>query len=1030
MLICHISDIHFKKDLINPVIYKTTKLAEAIGCNMVNDFQMIIVISGDIAYSGYPEEYSIALDFLIKLEEEIKSITGKEGMEFHYVMVPGNHDCILNVNNEIRKVLLENVKSKQEASNDIIEQCKIVQRNFFDFYETFIQRSDKDTALCILRELNIDNKKLLFQSFNTAWMSTIPEKQGELIFPENQLPRIESNNYDIVFSLFHHPLNWLESNNKRKFKEYIEKTSDIIITGHEHLSETVSVETDNLYENKYFSGGVLQVSEENMDSSFNIINIDLLAGTESFCEYKWNGEMYIPQKRRDAFFKRNKYIEKQEFTINDIFMSYLNEIGLNLTHTKKETLNLEDIFLYPNIKVVLSKIDKDRLLLNGQSKNYIMESKRVVIVGEEKSGKSSLGKMLYKNLFKEKIIPILIDANKFKSIEEDKIKNTINKVFCEQYDSVMLEKYKQLSKNKKAIIIDDFNKIGLNDKGQKIILQTISNMFDYVIIFSDQTFILNTITKSHTSTIDWNDYSVCEIIECGHAFRCELVQKWNQIGINEMEIIDSHTAECISVENQINTAMGKNLLPKYPVYILLILQQLESSKSANTNFSTYGYLYEALIMKDLFTIRQATDDIDMYSTFLSELAYYIFNNKPEVLDREEINKVIETYNTKYKMKLSFEDTIKKLIDVRILKEYSNRYSFKHDFAYYYFVATFIQKEFEDGEGEIYQEVKAHIIKMSNKLLIETNSNIILFLCHLSKNTMMINAIIENAKEIFNAYEPYNLGEQGKGIKELYDKIPKILLPETKPDENRKRSLNERDKRDYESLMQEEKEEKIEENEDDELNRAFEISKAFKTLQILGQIVKNYPGSLKADMKNNAITECYNLGARTINVFMSIVDNNINEIIEDLTQMYIDRIKISNADNRDARDEAKHTIFRICEMVLIGIIKKVSGSVNNDKLNETYKDILSQNQTVMFELIDLSIKLDSLKAFPEKDVITLNDKLEKNYFARSILILLVSQHFYLYECEYSVKQRICQKLGISYQKLQIEESRQLKIKKLN
>lgn len=1043
MVICHISDIHFKRNSKNPVMEKITKLSAAIVSNIINDLNLVLIISGDIVYSGDKDEYAIAIDFLRNLENEIKK--DRENIEIHYIIVPGNHDCDLkNGKNEIRDIILKEIKKDpQKASNQLIEGVLNVQNNFFRFYEEIMGNEKQEPKLYYSRELTIDNKKLLFQCFNTAWMSTIREKQGELIFLENELELVDSTKYDLVFSIFHHPLNWLESNNKRMFKEHIEKTSDLIITGHEHVSESYNIETDNTYTNKYYSGGVLQVDEGNIDSSFNIIYIDFIQKEESFTKYIWKEEMYYPERNNNkCSLKRNRYIERQEFLINEKFNDFLNDIGLNLTHSKQEDLKLEDIFIYPNIKDISKDNKSDNFILNGKSKDYIKNLKKSIIIGDEKSGKTSLSKMIYKDLFKDQIITISIDASKIKSNDIDRFSNLINNSFESQYDKSMLEKFIQLPKRKKGIIIDDFNKIGLKDKSLNKIIKYIDDMFSYVIIFSDQTFILNEITRSNENSENiLKNYSKCEILECGHSFRADLISKWNNIGINHEE---NNIIECISMEKQINTAIGKNLLPKYPVYILLILQELEQNKSINSTLSTYGYLYEALILKDLSKIRKETDSIDMYLTFLSELAYYIFKNKPEVFDKEEIEIVIDIYNKKYNMKLYLEMVVNNLIDVKLLKSESNVYSFKYDFSYYYFVALYIKNEYENGENEVKSELETHIINMCKKLMIETNSNIILFLCHLSKNNIMISEIIKNAKGIFESGEIYKLEDTGKGICELYDKIPEILLPETKPEENRKKILTIQDELEYNQSSEKnrhssekqkliEKKQETEENqnneldEEDELDKVFEISKAFKTLQILGQIMKNYPGSLKADIKYEGITECYNLGARTIGIFMNIVDSNFEEIMQDLIDVYIEKNKGRDIDNKNLKENAKNTLFRICEMVVIGIIKRVSSSVSNEKLNETYKDILNNNKNTMFELIDIAIKMDSLRNFPEREVAILSNKLKQNYFAKSILRILVSQHFYFYECDYNIKQRICEKLEISHRNIRIQETKRQKLK---
>lgn len=50
----------------------------------------------------------------------------------------------------------------------------------------------------------------------------------------------------------------------------------------------------------------------------------------------------------------------------------------------------------------------------------------------------------------------------------------------------------------------------------------------------------------------------------------------------------------------IKTILGKNFIPAVPIYILGILQSLESVKQSSENYSLHGFYYEHLINDALF----------------------------------------------------------------------------------------------------------------------------------------------------------------------------------------------------------------------------------------------------------------------------------------------------------------------------------------------------------------------------------------------------------------------------------------------
>ncbi|MBN8570984.1 MAG: hypothetical protein J0M18_15260, partial [Ignavibacteria bacterium] len=62
------------------------------------------------------------------------------------------------------------------------------------------------------------------------------------------------------------------------------------------------------------------------------------------------------------------------------------------------------------------------------------------------------------------------------------------------------------------------------------------------------------------------------------------------------------------------------------------------------------------------------------------------------------------------------------------------------------------------------------------------------------------------------------------------------------------------------------------------------------------------------------------------------------------------------------------------------------------------------------LIDIKLKLNSLN-FPEKEILNLAEELKNNYFALTLLKMLIIEHFRFYDVKLPVKQKVCDKLDI-------------------
>ena len=93
------------------------------------------MISGDIANYGTEEQYNIAYQWL----KECEIFWKKESrilQSFDYVVVPGNHDCMLSDSNPIRDLVIKEILKKDITSEDkYLDQSLDVQRPFWDFYK-------------------------------------------------------------------------------------------------------------------------------------------------------------------------------------------------------------------------------------------------------------------------------------------------------------------------------------------------------------------------------------------------------------------------------------------------------------------------------------------------------------------------------------------------------------------------------------------------------------------------------------------------------------------------------------------------------------------------------------------------------------------------------------------------------------------------------------------------------------------------------------------------------------------------------
>lgn len=301
-----LSDIHFGS-ANNPVADRALKIKDAVHGKALGADACFIAVSGDVANSGDPDEYSVARAFFSELRSALL-LSGFTRVDF--IAIPGNHDCNLRKQNETRTFLLDaldNYLSKPvdlDGSNfaSLIE----VQGDFFKF-EAELCGHDAlapEDRLHYQRIFTVDGKTFVFHCFNTAWLSRKHEVAARLFLPPEVLVDATAPDAVLSVALFHHPYNWLSPDNFRTLKLYVERQSDIVLTGHEHVGSQSRRILGSGEELQYFEAPALY-DQETSSSGFQMALFDLEEKQQAISQFQWNGERYSETSSREWTIKRN-----------------------------------------------------------------------------------------------------------------------------------------------------------------------------------------------------------------------------------------------------------------------------------------------------------------------------------------------------------------------------------------------------------------------------------------------------------------------------------------------------------------------------------------------------------------------------------------------------------------------------------------------------------------------------------------------------------------------------------------------------
>jgi len=142
-------------------------------------------------------------------------------------------------------------------------------------------------------------------------------------------------------------------------------------------------------------------------------------------------------------------------------------------------------------------------------------------------------------------------------------------------------------------------------------------------------------------------------------------------------------------------------------------------------------------------------------------------------------------------------------------------------------------------------MRRHIIRMTSNLYVEDYANIVIFLVYLTKDEKTINLILTTAKSLFAEYEPCDLDKDVAFINRMKLEPLKPKLIEGDTEKNKEEYLRDMDEIER-NLNAKEDEEDDDLRLEREVNDVLRLNVALKTLQIMGQVLRNFPGALRRE----------------------------------------------------------------------------------------------------------------------------------------------------------------------------------------
>jgi len=1004
----HLSDIHIRSDR-DPVLSRAERISRAAHSVEPDAEAIFLLITGDVTFSGMEDQFRVAQTFIEAVIAQLRKDWPRLPIEVD--LCPGNHDCDFTGSQSVRDVVLPKARLNDASlDSELLKVCCEPLAKYFQFEDRL--RTDQATrsGIYATRQVVLGAHRFEIRSLNTAWASQKEEKQGQLIMPEKWLPDTGSS-ADVVFSLFHHPYNWLESSNAREFRKHVETYSDVVLTGHEHEIDGYTHTAFDGTNADYYEGGCLQGHDSADTTSFNVMVIDTVASRKRSHKMKWNGSMYIPTSTDPVWreFLRNEGRLRRAFAIEDDFYGDITSPGANFTHPRKTVLTILDLFVHPHLRRISdepqSSLTASSILDGPDFWEVIRSSTKLVVFGDDVTGKTTLARHLYLRIHESGVIPLLVNADAFSHSDPDRVRRELKTAFRSQYDPDMFEQYRQLDRERRLLFLDNFREIAFNSKGISELLEVLHEFFGRIVIFASDIALIREFAFDPAGGAPLRDYEQYQLLEFGNQLREELIEKWLYIGREATVKRELLEQETIRTKNLVDAVLGKNLIPSYPLFILILMQQIEAYTSLTAASASEGYLYEVLITRSLQRSTGAVS-IDTSYAYLANVANKMRELGRQHLTTAELLDLHEAYCTEYQLDLRFEAMEKAMVTADIMKKTDGRYCFRYSYFNFYFYARHLRDRLNSAEG------RTKLKDLVDHVYLEENSNVLAFLTYLSRDPVVIEAILEKAKILYADKPAATLESDAAFFGTLFEEIPRRVFQDRPARETRieiNKALD-RVKHNGDSAASK----TVNAADEKEFNDVLQMNVAFKTLQILGQVIRNFPGSLPGIQKAAIARECYLLGLRTLSVFLELLVSNQDAIVEILSKkIYADSKEQNQPSEKRAEKAARRLLAWLIDLISTSTLRRISSAVGNETLRRTFETVRAGADTPAFDLIDISIKLDHFTHFPEEEIEALSKKSELNSLAMQVLRDLIVIHFYRFPRDFKTKQRCCGQVGLEY-----------------
>jgi predicted phosphodiesterase len=930
VLFLHLSDMHFTSK--NSYAIENVKaITTSLQRHCIGAAGIVIVVSGDLTFSGYFHQCEQVKEFLNSLLKDIKSRYHFEDIPI--LLVPGNHDNNCKIHDFSPEELLAIRQRNLYQSNIAREFNK--EANVMALCREFGSFAESNKFLSI-QKIKFGDTVLKFNLINTAPFSALCEDQGFHYLPISELAKLHSSEgAEFTFTIMHHPYQFFYNGILNQLEEALIASTDIIFVGHEHYSKIRAL-SNNVATVTINAGGML-CNKGNWDQSeFYVGTLDTDTRSYALYAYKWNNAIYLSEEVTKTILKKSR--------TNCLGMPVADSYFKDLLADKKYEIsaNLLDYYVFPLLEERPAQLTKDRHEVDNKDTFFekLLINKKTVIIGLNGSGKTVTSKFIFSHFADDKIV-LFINGGR---VREKKYERIVKNVFEDTYSAstTLYERFMNASKDEKVIIVDDIHTIPES---------LIGDFFRYL----DENFGIIVLTMHSEIELDFYERLKQRSLMEGYMhyrIRSLYADKRKELVNKIVRLLEVQEDAQERLTLQICEDLAKHKMD-YVWHADFVVQFTKyCCNNIGVSMINVGDTFSKVFEHSLTSLLEPFSNkikVDKVFFILGKIAYEMHTspslNKKYPMLLEDVCAVIRKYNDDYNSNVDPDEFIEIVTKANIFKKRRQGYIFAQRNYLAYFVAKEIMQHIID-EGDA-----SEFIKTLDHACFGINGDIILFVTYITDNPRIIRWIMDKAEEYANKWEEFSFEPVNvtylSDAKQLEPMVPFKLIG-TKESEQRK-------------IEQEKETEKRRELVDpadiylyDEtvLRMLDELVRSVALTMILARALPSFEHILRAEDKERCVELLYSLPLQIFNTWANDVENKKPTLVSEIRDMLTLKNLLageywhSNSEIRDA--DILKILVSESEMLLLELMNNVMYSATRSD-TERYIDEFNYRRKLTYRL---------------------------------------------------------------------------------